>query len=325
MPHAEFLERGYRTLQQVLEDPAYLPLQKTGAQFILNPPPDLKRRLGAPGATGDVVFGATSIPEESWPDDGHLYLTEDPDRVDRAIRAALAQKGQWSGELLLTEQHPVLQWLAERLMMLMKRDEAPLIASPHIDEGELLFCFIGQVSSRAGTPLIVDTHAVSFRKGGRFEIRPLKEALAEARFENLANTGRTSKLRQDLLRGFIESAATQSLHHLRQLKDQRRAIIQPRLAEEEKRLKQWFQRWGARIEEQLTNLPPEGKRATGLRTRREEMEKYLHDREENWKNTHLYATDEPTTRLVLAIEGVSGRVLESRRGGERSRAKTPRR
>lgn len=232
-------------------------------------------------------------------------MTEDPDCVDRAIRAALAQKGQWSGELLLTEQHPVLQWLAERLMMLMKRDEAPLIASPHIDEGELLFCFIGQVSSRAGTPLIVDTHAVSFRKGGRFEIRALKEALAEARFENLANTGgRTSNLRQDLLRGFIESAVTQSLHHLRQLKDQRRAIIRPRLAEEEKRLKQWFQRWGARIEEQLTSLPPEGKRATGLRTRRDEMEKYLHDREENWKNTHLYATDEPTTRLVLAIEGV---------------------
>ena len=138
----------------------------------------------------------------------------------------------------------MLQWLAERLMMLMKRDEAPLIASPRLDEGELLFCFIGQVSSRAGPPLIVDTHAVSFRKGGRFEIRPLKEALAEARFENLANTGRTSNLRQDLLRGFIESAVTQSLHHLRQLKDQRRAIIRPRLAEEEKRLKQWFQRWG---------------------------------------------------------------------------------
>ena len=304
MPHADFLERGYRTLQQALEDPSYLPLQKTGEQFILNPPPDLRRRLGAPGASGDVVFGATAIPEESWPEDGHLYLTEDPDRVDQAIRAALAQKGQWSGELLLTEQHPVLQWLAERLMMLMKRDEAPLIASPHLDDGELLFCFIGQVSSRAGTPLIVDTHAVSFRKGGRFEISPLKEALAEAQFDRLANTGRTSNLREDLLRGFVESAVTQSLHHLRQLKDQRRAIIQPRLAEEEKRLEQWFRRWNARIEDQLTDLPPEGKRATRLRIQLEEMEKYLHDREENWKNTHLRATDELTTRLVLAIEGV---------------------
>jgi len=87
----EEINRSTRTGESVLK------------QFILNPPPDLRRRLGAPGAAGDVVFGATSIPEESWPDDGHLYLTEDSDRVDRAIRAALAQKGQWSGELLLTE------------------------------------------------------------------------------------------------------------------------------------------------------------------------------------------------------------------------------
>ena len=68
-------------------------------------------------------------------------------------------------------------------------------------------------------------------------------------------------------------------------------------------MNQWFRRWGARIEDQLKDLPSQGKRATRLRTRLEEMEKYLHDREENWKNTHLRAMDEPTTRLVLAIEG----------------------
>jgi len=61
--------------------------------------------------------------------------------------------------------------------------------------------------------------------------------------------------------------------------------------------------WSARIEEQLKDLPPEGKRATRLRTRLEELQKYLHDREENWKNAHLRATDEPATRLVLDIEG----------------------
>jgi hypothetical protein len=124
---------------------------------------------------------------------------------------------------LLTEQHPVLLWLAERLMMLMRRGEAPLIASPHLDAGELLFCFIGQVSSRAGTPLIVDTHAVSYRKGGHTRVRPLKEALAEARFETLANAGRWSRLPDDLLAGFVRSAVEQSLVHLRQLKDQRQA------------------------------------------------------------------------------------------------------
>jgi len=311
MSHTDFLEQGYQTLSEHQResqgDDAYPPIQKTPSQIILNPPPDLRRRLGAPQGNGpgaDVIFGATAIPEEAWPEDGHLYLSTDPARVERAIKAALAQRGQWSQELLLTEQHPALLWLAERLMMLMQRGEAPLIASPHLDSGELLFCFIGQVSSRTGTPLIVDTHAVSYRKGGNIRVRPLKEALAEARFATLANTGRWSRLPDDLLAGFVRSAVEQSLVHLRHLKDQRQTTIKPRLDEEERRLNGWFKRWGLRIEEQLQGLPPEGKRATRLRQQRVEMENYLRDREQNWRDTHLRASDEPNTRLVLAIEGV---------------------
>ncbi|SDJ57504.1 hypothetical protein SAMN05444171_1349 [Bradyrhizobium lablabi] len=35
-----------------------------------------------------------------------------------------------------------------------------MIASPYLPEGEMCFCFIGQISSRAGTPLIADAHRV---------------------------------------------------------------------------------------------------------------------------------------------------------------------
>jgi exonuclease I len=98
------------------------------------------------------------------------------------------------------------------------------------------------VSSRAGTPLIVDAHAVSYRKGGHLGIQPLKAALQAARFDSLANTGRTSTLDPTLLSGFVTSAVKQSLHHLRQLKDQRLAQIRPRLEDEDRRLRHWFER-----------------------------------------------------------------------------------
>ena len=61
-----------------------------------------------------------------------------------------------------------MQWLAERLIMLMLSGEALLIASLYLQPGELCFCFIGQASSHAGTPLIVDAHTISFLKGGRY-------------------------------------------------------------------------------------------------------------------------------------------------------------
>lgn len=304
LDNGQFFEQGYRVLKEQIGGPDWHPLEHTGQQIIFTPPKELAKRLGAPWVDSEMVYGASAMPEEAWPDDQQLFFTDKPERVDLAIKAALAQKGQWSKELLLTEQHPVMQWLAEKLMMLQKRGEAPLIASPFLEPGELLFCFIGQVSSRAGTPLIVDPHAVSFRKGGQFQIRPLKEALDEVNFEQLANTGKTGTLPDHLLKSFLGSAVDQSVTHLKKLKDQRRAQIRPRLDEENARLKHWFERWAERIDAQLANLPPEGRHATQLRQKREEMEKYLEDRRENWEQTHYRATDEATTRLVLVVEGV---------------------
>jgi len=304
LKNTEFFEQGYRVLKDQLGGPDWHPLQHTAQQIIFTPPKELARRLGAPWVDSEMVYGASAMPEEAWPDDQQLFFTDNAQRVNQAIQAALAQKGQWSRELLLTEQHPVMQWLAERLMMLQKRGEAPLIASPFLKPGELLFCFIGQVSSRAGTPLIVDPHAVSFRKGGEVQILPLKEALNEVNFDQLANTGKTGSLPAHLLQSMLGSAVNESVKHLKKLKDKRRAQIRPRLDEENARLKHWFERWGERIDKQLTNLPPEGRRATLLRQKREEMEKYLEDRRENWEETHYRATDEATTRLVLVVEGV---------------------
>ncbi|WP_315852806.1 DEAD/DEAH box helicase [Pseudomonas tumuqii] len=304
LSNSEFFEQGYRILKTQVGGNDWHPLEKTAEQFIFTPPKELARRLGAPWVESEMVYGASAMPEEAWPEDQQLYLTASPKRVNNAIQAALAHKGQWSRELLLTEQHPVMQWLAERLMMLQQRGEAPLISSPFLQPGELLFCFIGQVSSRAGTPLIVDPHGVSFRKGGQFQIRPLKEALAEVDFNKLTNSGKRGNLPEHLLKSFLSSAVDQSLHHMRKLKDLRRAEIRPRLDEENKRLEHWFARWAERIDGQLAGLPPEGKRATQLRQKREEMEKYLDDRKENWEMTHYRATDEATTRLVLVVEGV---------------------
>lgn len=305
LSNTEFLKEGYRVLKEQVGGSDWHALQHTDKQIIFTPPKELAKRLGAPWIDSEMVYGASAIPEEAWPEEQQLFLTDKPERVDLAIKTALAQKGQWSKELLLTEQHPVMQWLAEKLMMLQERGEAPLIASPYLDPGELLFCFIGQVSSRAGTPLIVDPHAVSFRKGGQVQIRPLKEALEEVNFDQLANTGKSGTLPEHLLKSFLSSAVDQSVNHLKKLKDQRRAQIRPRLDEENARLRHWFQRWAERIDSQLTNLPPEGRRATQLRQKREEMEMYLEDRKENWEETHYRATDEATTRLVLVVEGVN--------------------
>jgi hypothetical protein len=296
-----FLLDGYRYLAELNQD--YAAIEENGKLMLLNAPKDLRRRLGAPNERGDVVFGATAIPVESWPEDNQFRLSDDPDRVELAIKAARNTSGHWSRELLATDQHPILQWITERLLMLMKRGECPHITSRSLEPGELCFCFIGQVSSRAGAPLVVDAHAISFRKGGGFEHRSLRDALDAAGFDKLANEGNTGDI--EAIRGpLVEAAVESSLEHMRELGKQHVDNLLPYLRRENRRLRNWKSRRVELLESRIAKLPPSHRKAKMYRKDLEEMDAYLRDREDNWQDTYFTASTEPSTQLVLVIEGV---------------------
>lgn len=296
-----FLLEGYRYLAELSQD--YSTIEENNKLILLNAPKDLRRRLGAPSESSDVVFGATAIPSEAWPQDNQFRLSDDSDRIELAIRAARNTSGHWSRELLATDQQPILQWITERLLMLMKRGECPHITSRKLEKGELCFCFIGQVSSRAGAPLVVDAHAISFRKGGGFQHRSLRDALNTAGFTSLVNEGNAGNL--ESIRGpLVEAAVEASLEHMRELGRKHVDNLLPFLRRENRRLRNWKTRREELLTSRLEKLPPNHPKAKMYRKDLEEMDAYLKDREENWQDTYFTASTEPSTQLVLVIEGV---------------------
>ena len=297
-----FLLDGYRYLAELHQD--YAAIEENGKLMLLNAPKDLRRRLGAPNDRGDVVFGATAVPVESWPEDNQFRLTDDPDRVELAIKSARNTSGHWSRELLATDQQPILQWITERLLMLMKRGECPHITSRKLEAGELCFCFIGQVSSRAGAPLVVDAHAISFRKGGGFEHQSLRDALDAAGFDSLINQGNTGDIKA--IQGpLIEASVESSLEHMRELGRQHVDSLLPYLRRENRRLRNWKNRRQELLESRIEKLPPNHRKTKMYHKDLEEMDAYLRDREDNWQDTYFTASTEPSTQLVLVVEGVS--------------------
>jgi len=262
---------------------------------------DLKRRLGSPDSKGDVIFGATAIPAESWPENGEFWLSDDPDRVNIAIKAARNTSGYWAKELLCSESHPIMQWVTQRLVMQVKRGEAPYVLSDKFAPGELCFCFIGQVSSISGTPLLIDAHAISFRQGGQISHHGLREVLQKANFEKMINTGAEPDLQAAEL--LIHSAVTESIGRMKILTTKREEELHPHLIEEERRLRAWSKRRRELLEGQITNLGEKSKQAARYRLMLDEMEEYLKDRKQNWRDTHFTASREPSTQMLLVIGG----------------------
>ncbi len=308
MSDRDFLVEGYRFLaglENERQEGAYLPLREEGPLLLLDAPEDLRRRLGAPSGSShsDVVFGATSIPVEAWPKHGQFRLTDRPGRVETAIKAARAMSGYWSQELLASEQHPILQWINERLLMLMGRGEAPIVTSRTLKKKELCFLCLGQVVSRTGIPLVADAHAISFYPNGRYKLRSVHEALDEIGFAALVNTGVAPNV--ETSENLLKAAIKWSTAHMVELKDRYSRRVKKALLPEERRLRGWLRRRREFLEDRLARLDDGSPKAEAIRQELREIEAEVEDRRENWINSYFKPAKQPTTAVVMVIEGVA--------------------
>jgi len=186
--------------------------------------------------------------------------------------------------------------------MLVNRGQCPHITSRKLQQGEICFCCIGQISSKAGVPIAVDAHAVSFTKGGGFQHRPLSEALDAAGFGSLMNEGKPGNIAA--AQTLIPSAVEASLAHMRQLGIKTQDRLLGPLRAEERRLSKWSTKRHELLEDRLEQLPENHRKARQYKQQLQEMDAYLKDRTQNWVNSYFTTTTEPSTQLVLVIEGV---------------------
>lgn len=298
----DFLLDGYGYLRKQNER-VYRSLEVTANTITLNAPEDLKRRLGAPDQKGDIVFGATAIPSEAWPESDLFRLTHLPERMQLAIEAARNTSGYWAAEQFCSERHPILQWLTERIIMQIPKGSAPFVVSPYLEQGSLCFCFIGQLSSLGGTPLVVDAHAITYVPGGFMRQEGLHDVLARAQFERLINTGAQPDMKA--LRPLLHAAVTSSLEYMRTLKDHHIDKHRPLIQQEEARLEAWL-----RARKRLVSAQMElfGRESSKSKFERQlaEAEDYVRDRRRNWREMHFETSDEPSTQLILVIMGSGG-------------------
>jgi hypothetical protein len=143
----EFFAQGYSLIANKFDYPL---IDVTNELMRFTPPEDLKRYLGF---SERALAGATAIPEEAAADLGSEFrLTGKVGRVKDAIAAAQQHRGLWANETLCTDQHPISQWLVERILMTYPRGEVPYIVVESLPARHLCFCFIGHSSTDAGTP-----------------------------------------------------------------------------------------------------------------------------------------------------------------------------
>ncbi|WP_406467516.1 DEAD/DEAH box helicase [Streptomyces hirsutus] len=202
---------------------------------------DAQRRRSlslSPEKAPDLLRRLKALPPSYLKEQGvaeRMILTFDRDLAqDKLTEAREATDTMWPAVSFLSDIHPVVEWLTDKVLVQFGRQEAPVITSPYVTEPT--FLIQGICSNALGRPTVVRWMAVPAEPGG--PVRPMTEALAEARVgPDLARTGEPRDLAR--LQELVPAAVATARAYLEKYKDEWAEQISGPLAEYRERLTHW--------------------------------------------------------------------------------------
>jgi hypothetical protein len=272
--------------------------------------PDVPRPEPQPHRSGLQVWPGTDLqrryaqlPPELSRGRTELLLTTDRAVVDKSIDEA-RRDNAWPRWELLWPQHPVSEWLTDRVLALFRRHEAPVIrARPGaLPPGTTAWGFQAVVSNRRSQPVLVDWFFVTRAPDGSLAVAPFPALARAAGLEApLANPGDTTD--RDRLSAHRAQVVAFARDHVDELSHARLKDLARPLRAEVRRLKAWAKAAKARIdaqEAQRKGIP------AALQKRHDADRKHIDAvlaAQKEWVTDAMRPADHPFLRLALVLVG----------------------
>lgn len=164
--HGDFLFA--RTALEQLSNPqpiAQFSLDEADRTISLTAPRDLQERL------------RLAMPAEARSRDHRYTLTTSREAMAEAIdRARQARRDEetWPALHYLWPQHPIMEWLTQRVLTAFGRHRAPVIHLPQLAHGELAFILLSLIPNRKGQPLLIEWR-VAVLQQDKWQLEPFPD------------------------------------------------------------------------------------------------------------------------------------------------------
>ncbi|MFI0037079.1 SNF2-related protein [Streptomyces mutabilis] len=241
------------------------------------PPRDLLYRLKA--LPKSYLDEQRIMPRKTEP--GRMRITFSKDLADRRLKAAReSSKSQWPNVSYVTDVHPVLDWLTDKVLVEIGRHQAPVLAA---SVNSPTFLVQGICSNALGRPTIVEWMAIHGAPHD-LQVTPLTPEVLEDYGVGPTMPGRAAPRDLSGLTELVPAAIDRAEQHLRDLKEAYGEEIEAILAPSRKRVVHWQQ-------EAMFSSDGTGKRGVNLSA----------SRRLSLLNS-LQTTGEPMLRLLSVLE-----------------------
>jgi len=135
--------------------------------------------------TEELKYRLKFLPPEVMPDGGQILLCSDHARIEKEIRRCREAENSWPEIQLLWEQHPLLEYLNDKVLASFARQQAPVIVlGDELPENECVFLVCAIIPNRKSQPVLHSWYGVHYRNDKFVAIRPLNEWIKELKLAN---------------------------------------------------------------------------------------------------------------------------------------------
>jgi len=122
----------------------------------------------------DLKYRFKMLPREVVPKNWYFQLTNNLDLISQEIKDSRKDESAWPNIHYLWEQHPLLEWIKDKLLSNFDRLQAPVLKLNTLKENELIYIISGVIPNKKAQPMINEWIGVKFIDGKFESIIPLE-------------------------------------------------------------------------------------------------------------------------------------------------------
>jgi SNF2 family DNA or RNA helicase len=166
----------------------------------------------------DLKYRFKMLPREVKPKDWHFKLTNNLDVINQEIKNSRKDESAWPSIHYLWEQHPLLEWIKDKLLSNFDRLQAPVLKINTLKNDELIYIISGLIPNKKAQPMINQWIGVKFKNNSFESILTLDDVfkqtqIASKKFPNSASDYDLSDIQNNLYVAIDE--ATKYIQNLR--------------------------------------------------------------------------------------------------------------
>ena len=129
----------------------------------------------------DLKYRFKMLPSEVIPDKWHFILSNDLKTINDEIKNSRKNETAWPNIHYLWEQHPLLEWIKDKLLSNFNRQEAPVLTLNTIEQSEQIFIISGLIPNKKAQPVIDEWIGVKFVDNKFDAILTLQDVLTQTK------------------------------------------------------------------------------------------------------------------------------------------------